>query len=134
MLENENARLREHLRLVDQASQQGHGASKRVRLDEPTKQAAGQQDGQSEALEYSPTATGQPEGNTFHGPSSGTAIGSSETVHEATITPSGTFGTNSPQKSDNDIPQSIKNQLLAETTRQREYIPLRMSEELALRA
>lgn len=123
MLEEENARLREQLRLVDQAPQQGHGASKRVRLDEPPKKAVGQQDSQSEGLEYSPTGTGQAEGSAFHGPSSGTAIGSSETVHEETITPSGTFGTNAPPKSGNDTFQPIKNQLLAETVRQREYTP-----------
>lgn len=122
MLEEENARLREQLRLVDQAPQQGHGqgASKRVRLDEPSKQAAGRQDSQSEALEYSPTATGQPEGSAFHGPSSGTAIGSSEAAHEETITP---VGTNPPQMSGNDATQSIKDRLLAETVRQREYTP-----------
>ncbi|RBR25067.1 uncharacterized protein FIESC28_02124 [Fusarium coffeatum] len=118
MLENENARLREQLRLVDQAPH--HGASKRVSLDEPTKQAAGQEESQSEALDFSPTGTGQAEGSAFHGPSSGTAIGSSETIHGKTITASGTFGTNPPQKSDNDITQSIKNQLLAETVRQRQ--------------
>ncbi|KAJ4007327.1 hypothetical protein NW766_010011 [Fusarium irregulare] len=119
MLEEENARLREQLRLVDQAPQQGHGqgASKRVRLDEPSKQAAGRQDSQSEALEYSPTATGQPEGSAFHGPSSGTAIGSSEAAHEETITP---VGTNPPQMSGNDATQSIKDRLLAETVRQRQ--------------
>ncbi|KAI1070809.1 hypothetical protein LB507_006780 [Fusarium sp. FIESC RH6] len=118
MLEEENARLREQLRLVDQAPQQGHGASKRVRLDEPTKQAASQQESQNETLDYSPTGTGQAEGSAFHGPSSGTAIGSSEMILEETITPTGTSGT--PQKSDNGNTRSIKNQLLAETTRQRQ--------------
>ena len=133
MLENENARLREQLRLVDPAPHPGHSASKRFRLDEPTKQAAGQEESQSEMLDFSPTTTGQPEGSAFQGPSSGTAIGLPETVHEATITPNGVFGTNPPQKSDNDTTQSIKNQLLAETVRQREYTPS-VTEELFSKA
>ncbi|KAH7173898.1 fungal-specific transcription factor domain-containing protein [Fusarium flagelliforme] len=122
MLEKENARLREQLRLVDSELHQGHGASKRVRLDETTisKHAAGQEESQNETLDYSPTTTGQPEGSAFHGPSSGTAIRSSDTVSGDIYTPSGTSGTNPPQKWDNDPTQSIKNQLLAETVRQRQ--------------
>ncbi|CAG7555269.1 unnamed protein product [Fusarium equiseti] len=122
MLEKENARLREQLRLIDQGPHQGHSASKRVRIDETTvsNQAAGQEESQNETLDYSPATTGQAEGSVFHGPSSGTAIGSSDKTSEDVYTPSGTSSTNAPQKRDNDTTQSIKNQLLAETVRQRQ--------------
>lgn len=122
MLEKENARLREQLRVVGQDPHQGHSASKRVRLNGTTmsKQVAGQEESQNERLDYSPTTTGQPEGSAFHGPSSGTAIRPSDTISGDFYTPS---GTNPPQKWDNDPTQSIKNQLLAETVRQREYTP-----------
>jgi len=125
MLEKENARLREQLRLVGQEAHQGHGSSKRVRLDETkiSTQAASQEESQTETLDYSPTTTGQPEGSAFHGPSSGTAVRSSDTISGDIYTSSGTFGTNPTQKWDNDTTQSIKNQLLAETARQREYTP-----------
>lgn len=64
-------------------------------------------------LAYSPTTTGQPDDHAYHGPSAGTVQSSTNKV-----------AYNHPDSAESS---SVKNQLLAETTRQREWLFLHQS-------
>ncbi|KAF4445800.1 hypothetical protein F53441_10445 [Fusarium austroafricanum] len=120
-LEEENARLRQHLRSQSVVSRKGQHSdgtlqpeSEAIILQESenygvvTHENNQTQSPQtnSTSVTYAPATTGQPEDNTFHGPASGTVD-------------SETFG-NSFHHSNSPDDSLIKNHLLAETARQRQ--------------